>query len=163
MRLCHLRIWSDFQGYGFNLHAEKNKTGQYIGKVDESSPAEAAGLQEKDRILEVNGLSVVNDNHQAAVLKIKSIPNETKLLVVDPEADEYFREKGISLNGQVPFILHLVTPERKSSGRLFAMSDCESIGQCFGSTLQWAALSFLHGCRNGLLWHIKRSCFDKWH
>ncbi|KAK2144183.1 hypothetical protein LSH36_779g02005 [Paralvinella palmiformis] len=123
VRLCHLRIWSDFQGYGFNLHAEKNKTGQYIGKVDEGSPAEAAGLQEKDRILEVNGLSVVNDNHQAAVLKIKSIPNETKLLVVDPEADEYFREKGISLNGQVPFILHLVTPERKSSGDTNNLSE----------------------------------------
>ena len=113
LRLCHLRLWPDFQGYGFNLHAKKNQPGQYVGKVDAGSPAEAAGLREKDRILEVNGQSVVNDSHQAAVMKIKSIPNETKILVVDPEADEYFKERGISLNGQVPFILHLSTPERK--------------------------------------------------
>ena len=117
LRLCHLRIWPDFKGYGFNLHAEKNKTGQYIGKVDEGSPAEAAGLKENDHILEVNGESVVNESHQAAVMKIKSIPNETKLLVVDPEAEEYFKEKGISLNGHVPFILYLATPEHKSAGR----------------------------------------------
>lgn len=31
-RLCHLVKWPDFRDYGFNLHAEKNKLGQYIGK-----------------------------------------------------------------------------------------------------------------------------------
>ncbi len=24
-RLCHVKKWADFQGYGFNLHAEKGK------------------------------------------------------------------------------------------------------------------------------------------
>ena len=45
-RHCHVVKRPDFQGYGFNLHAEKAKPGQFIGKVDENSPAEAAGLQE---------------------------------------------------------------------------------------------------------------------
>ena len=48
-RLCHIRKVADFDGYGFNLHAEKNKPGQFVGKIDSGSPAEAAGLREGDR------------------------------------------------------------------------------------------------------------------
>lgn len=42
-------------GYGFNLHSERARPGQYIRAVDENSPAEHAGLQPKDRIVEVGG------------------------------------------------------------------------------------------------------------
>ena len=62
-RLCHLRKISAFNGYGFNLHAEKGKAGQFIGKVDEGSPAQMAGLREGDRIIEVNGTNIGNENH----------------------------------------------------------------------------------------------------
>ncbi|ESP04690.1 hypothetical protein LOTGIDRAFT_223723 [Lottia gigantea] len=86
-RLCHIRKWHDFQGYGFNLHAEKNKPGQYIGKVDDDSPAESAGLKENDRIIEVNGDNVEQEQHQNVIGKIKSGGEETKLLVVDPKTD----------------------------------------------------------------------------
>ena len=48
-RLCHIRKVADFDGYGFNLHAEKNKPGQFVGKIDPGSPAEIAGLKEGDR------------------------------------------------------------------------------------------------------------------
>ena len=58
LRLCCLRKWSDFHGYGFNLHAEKGKAGQFIGKVDANSPSDAGGLRENDRVIEVNGVSV---------------------------------------------------------------------------------------------------------
>ena len=51
-RLCHIVKWPDFDGYGFNLHAEKNRPGQFIGKVDPGSPAEMAGLREGDKIVE---------------------------------------------------------------------------------------------------------------
>ena len=30
-RLCHVKKWADFQGYGFNLHAEKGKVSSLIG------------------------------------------------------------------------------------------------------------------------------------
>lgn len=63
-RLCHLIKWPDFDGYGFNLHAEKSKSGQFVGKVDELSPAQAAGLREGDRIIEVNGVNIANENHR---------------------------------------------------------------------------------------------------
>lgn len=84
-RFCHIVKWEHFDGYGFNLHAEKGKPGQYIGKVDEGSPAEAAGLRQGDRILEVNGESIANKTHKQVVELIKTLPNETKLLVVDPD------------------------------------------------------------------------------
>ncbi|KAG5897401.1 hypothetical protein JTB14_013493 [Gonioctena quinquepunctata] len=86
-RLCHIQKLENFDGYGFNLHAEKGKPGQYIGKVDEGSPAEAAGLRQGDRILEVNGESIANKTHKQVVELIKSQTGETKLLVADPEDD----------------------------------------------------------------------------
>ena len=84
-RLCHVIKRDDFDGYGFNLHAEKGKPGQYIGKVDEGSPAEAAGLRQGDRILEVNGDPIGDKTHKQVVERIKALAGETKLLVVDPE------------------------------------------------------------------------------
>jgi len=84
-RLCHIKKVDNFDGYGFNLHAEKGKPGQYIGKVDEGSPAETAGLKQGDRILEVNGESIADKTHKQVVEIIKQNANETKLLVVDPE------------------------------------------------------------------------------
>jgi C-terminal processing protease CtpA/Prc len=67
----------DFNGYGFNLHAQKNRPGQFIGVVDAGSPAEVAGLKEGDRIIEVNGTNIANENHRQVVERIKAIPNET--------------------------------------------------------------------------------------
>jgi len=58
------------------LHAEKGKSAQFIGKIDPKSPAEAAGLKEGDRIMEVNGVSVVTETHGEVVKRIKSDPNE---------------------------------------------------------------------------------------
>lgn len=87
VRLCHVVKRADFDGYGFNLHAEKGRPGQYIGKVDEGSPAESAGLRQGDRIIEVNGINIGTETHKQVVERIKSVPNETKLLVIDPRAD----------------------------------------------------------------------------
>ena len=104
-RLCHLKKWAHFQGYGFNLHAERAKQGQHIGKVDVNSPAESAGLKEGDRIIEVNYVNISNENHQQVVKRIRNgltLPdgitvneNEVVLLVVDNEADEYYKKMNI--------------------------------------------------------------------
>lgn len=93
-RSCHIVKWEHFDGYGFNLHAEKGKPGQYIGKVDEGSPAEAAGLRQGDRILEVNGESIANKTHKQVVELIKTLPGETRLLVADPEDDVVITDTG---------------------------------------------------------------------
>lgn len=86
-RLCHVSKRADFDGYGFNLHAEKGRPGQYIGKVDENSPAESSGLRQGDRIIEVNGFNIGSETHKQVVERIKSVADLTKLLVIDPKAD----------------------------------------------------------------------------
>jgi hypothetical protein len=86
-RLCQVSKRPDFDGYGFNLHAEKGRPGQYIGKVDENSPAESSGLRQGDRIIEVNGMNIGAETHKQVVERIKSVPDHTKLLVIDPKAD----------------------------------------------------------------------------
>jgi hypothetical protein len=37
-RNCKVTKWPDFQGYGFNLHAERDRVGQFIGLIDDDSP-----------------------------------------------------------------------------------------------------------------------------
>lgn len=56
-RLCHLKKGPN--GYGFNLHSEKSRPGQFIRSVDPDSPASRAGLRPQDRLVEVTarGLS----------------------------------------------------------------------------------------------------------
>ena len=105
-RLCHLVKREDFNGYGFNLHAEKSKPGQYIGTVDQGSPAELAGLQEGDRIVEVNGINISQENHKQVVERIKSMSEETKLLVVDRETEELYKKFTIVVKGSLPTVLY---------------------------------------------------------
>ncbi|KAF7391367.1 hypothetical protein HZH66_009847 [Vespula vulgaris] len=111
-RLCHIVKWDDFDGYGFNLHAEKGKNGQYIGKVDEGSPSQAAGLKQGDRIIEVNEINIANETHKQVVERIKAFPNETKLLVLDQEADEHFRANNVVVKGTMANVKVIKTPER---------------------------------------------------
>jgi len=106
-RLCHVTKWANFEGYGFNLHAERNKPGQYIGKVDLDSPAKAAGLQEGDKIIEVNGVNINQENHKQVVQRIKSNPSETRLLVVDSATESYHKEKNVIITGKLPYIQYL--------------------------------------------------------
>ncbi|KAL1454987.1 hypothetical protein WDU94_009114 [Cyamophila willieti] len=115
VRLCHIIKWADFDGYGFNLHGEKGKTGQYIGKVDEGSPAEAAGLKEGDHIIEVNNENICTENHNQVVQRIKAVPDETKLLVVDSASEEYFKTNNITISHSLPDIAHLKTPVKNGN------------------------------------------------
>lgn len=109
-RLCHLVKWPDFDGYGFNLHAEKTKIGQFIGKVDDDSPAQLAGLREGDKIIEVNFVNISNENHRQVVERIKSITNETRLLVVDDMADKWYRDRKLVIRSSQPNVICYRTP-----------------------------------------------------
>lgn len=92
-------------GYGFNLHSEKTRPGQYVRAVDPDSPAERAGLLPKDRIIEVNGVNVEGRQHSQVVSLIRSGGEQTTLLVLDPEAELYFRRCGVTPTQQ-----HLTGP-----------------------------------------------------
>ena len=59
-RLCVIQRGAS--GYGFNLHSERARPGQYIRAVDEDSPAERAGLLPKDRIIQVTYRDIRESN-----------------------------------------------------------------------------------------------------
>ncbi|XP_037113429.1 Na(+)/H(+) exchange regulatory cofactor NHE-RF1 [Syngnathus acus] len=102
-RLCVIR--REANGYGFNLHSERARPGQYIRAVDEDSPAERAGLQPKDRIVQVNGVSVEGKTHSEVVAAIKAGGDVARLLVVDPETDAFFKKCRV-----IPTLDHLTGP-----------------------------------------------------
>ncbi|XP_066091210.1 Na(+)/H(+) exchange regulatory cofactor NHE-RF1 isoform X2 [Saccopteryx bilineata] len=104
-RLCIMKRGAN--GYGFNLHSDKSKPGQFIRSVDPDSPAEASGLQAQDRIVEVNGVCMEGKQHGDVVSAIKAGGDETQLLVVDKETDEFFKKCKVipsheHLNGPLP-------------------------------------------------------------
>ncbi|XP_067285196.1 Na(+)/H(+) exchange regulatory cofactor NHE-RF1a [Pseudorasbora parva] len=102
-RLCHMKKGAT--GYGFNLHTEKTKPGQYIRAVDEDSPAEKSGLRPQDKIVQVNGVPVHTMQHSEVVAAIKAGGDETRMLVVDPETDAFFMSCGV-----LPTEKHLTGP-----------------------------------------------------
>ncbi|KAM6963743.1 Na(+)/H(+) exchange regulatory cofactor NHE-RF1a [Tautogolabrus adspersus] len=102
-RLC--RMEKGLTGYGFNLHSEKSKPGQFIRAVDENSPAQRAGLRPKDKIVQVNGMSVIGMQHSEVVAAIKAGGDESSLLVVDAETEEYFQRCNV-----LPTEEHLTGP-----------------------------------------------------
>ncbi|XP_038675563.1 Na(+)/H(+) exchange regulatory cofactor NHE-RF2 [Scyliorhinus canicula] len=114
-RLCHM-IKGEC-GYGFHLHGEKGKSGQFIRKVEPGSPAEASGLSAGDRVLEVNGENVETETHNQVVQRIKALENETRLLVVDKETDEYLRNQ--RLTGTEDYGQSLSPDETKDNGEVW--------------------------------------------
>ncbi|NXS95677.1 NHRF1 protein, partial [Jacana jacana] len=102
-RLCCMKKGPN--GYGFNLHSDKTRPGQYVRAVDPNSPAEASGLAPQDRIIEVNGVCMEGKQHADVVAAIKAGGEETKLLVVDALTDEFFKKCKV-----VPSEEHLTGP-----------------------------------------------------
>ncbi|XP_023189098.1 Na(+)/H(+) exchange regulatory cofactor NHE-RF2 isoform X2 [Xiphophorus maculatus] len=93
-RLCFLIKGQ--RGYGFHLHGEKKKGGQFIRTVEPGSPADLAGLRPGDRLVEVNGENVEKESHHQVVNRICETPHRTRLLVVDRETDDFLRSQGLA-------------------------------------------------------------------
>ncbi|XP_042341292.1 Na(+)/H(+) exchange regulatory cofactor NHE-RF2-like [Plectropomus leopardus] len=93
-RLCFL-IKGE-RGYGFHLHGERNRGGQFIRKVEPGSSSDLGGLRPGDRVVEVNGENVENEKHHQVVDRIREVPHRTRLLVVDRDTDDYLRSRGLA-------------------------------------------------------------------
>lgn len=98
-RLCCLEKGPN--GYGFHLHGEKGKVGQFIRLVEPGSPAEKSGLLAGDRLVEVNGENVEKETHQQVVSRIRAAMNAVRLLVVDPDTDEHLKKLGVPIREEL--------------------------------------------------------------
>lgn len=92
-RLCILEKGAD--GYGFHLHGEKGKTGQFIRLVEPNSPAESAGMLAGDRLAFVNGENVEDESHQQVVARIRATMGALELIVVDAETLELLKKHNL--------------------------------------------------------------------
>ena len=112
-RLCHM-LKCPTTGYGFSLTSHPGRPGRYVGSVEEGSAAEAAGLVEGDRVVEVNGVNVNQENHKQVINRIKLVDHETKLLVVDKVCDQYHAERDIVLKSSLPYVVLLSSSSNTS-------------------------------------------------
>ena len=87
------------------------------------TPAEAGGLKVNDRIIEVNDANVVNESHAQIVERIKSVPNETRLLVLDPEADAYYEQRNILVTSAQSNVIYMKTPPRRPVSASYSSDD----------------------------------------
>ena len=87
------------------MHAERDKPGQFIGQIDDDSPAQRADLREGDRIVAVNNVNVEQKSHGEVIQLIKGGGDETKLFVVDKAADEYFKNNAITISSEMPNVV----------------------------------------------------------
>lgn len=92
-RLCTLEKGDN--GYGFHLHGEKGKTGQFIRLVEPDSPAETSGLCAGDRLVFVNGEDVENESHQQVVSRIRATVGRLDLVVVDPDTEQLLKKHNL--------------------------------------------------------------------
>jgi len=106
-RLCHIKKWPHFDGFGFTLQTDKKEAVQIIGKIDEGSPAEAAGLKNGDRIIEINGVNVTRENHTQVVERIRAGGEVTNLLVADNSCQEYHDDHDIVIRSSLMYIQYL--------------------------------------------------------
>ncbi|CAK6439820.1 unnamed protein product [Pipistrellus nathusii] len=101
-RLCRLVKGDD--GYGFHLNAIRGRPGPYVKEVQEGSPAQLAGLEDEDVIVEVNGVNVLDELYEKVVDRVQSSGNSVTLLVCGKKAYEYFQAK------KVPIVSSMADP-----------------------------------------------------
>ncbi|XP_069576635.1 Na(+)/H(+) exchange regulatory cofactor NHE-RF2 [Brachyistius frenatus] len=107
-RLCFLTKGE--RGYGFHLHGQRNKGGQFIRKVEPGSSAELAGLRAGDRVVEVNGENVEKETHHQVVNRICEVAHRSRMLVVDRETDDYLRSNGLACTEDLAVEMGTLSP-----------------------------------------------------
>ena len=55
----------------------------------------------------MNGVNVNLENHRQVVQRIKAVPGETRLLVVDPKSEAWHRDRHVLVKASLPYVIHL--------------------------------------------------------
>uniref|UniRef100_A0A8C7E5C1 PDZ domain containing 1 n=1 Tax=Naja naja TaxID=35670 RepID=A0A8C7E5C1_NAJNA len=87
-RLC--KLIKSPTGFGFRLNAISNIPGVFIKEVKKDGPANIAGLQDDDIVIEVNGTNVQNEEYEDVVSRIQNSGNTLTLLVCEEKAYQHY-------------------------------------------------------------------------
>ncbi|XP_001363529.2 Na(+)/H(+) exchange regulatory cofactor NHE-RF3 [Monodelphis domestica] len=98
-KLC--RLLKGQEGYGFHLNAIRDQPGSFIKEVQKGSPADLAGLEDDDYIIEVNGVNVMDEPYEGVVEKIQNSGKSVSLLVCGKKAYTYFQAKKIPISSSM--------------------------------------------------------------
>ncbi|KAL6099136.1 nherf4 [Pungitius sinensis] len=160
-RLCVLKQ-EEGGSYGFHLRVERGLQGHIIRNVVSGGVAGRSGLQDGDRLLEVNNCYVDDVSHPEVARKITLSGQQLCLLVLDGEQYEQALSRGHDLRSlsiahkaegcKPPRLCHITrdpasglgitfTPVEGEKGRfsvnLFPRGAAEQAGVCKGDQLVW--------------------------
>jgi len=105
IRHCHLYKRSHFDGYGFNLYKKTREELHIIGSLEPGSPGLDGGLRQDDVLIEVNGVNVEKIKHQDVVEKIRELPTQVSLLVIDKKTNSKRKKKFIKISSSDPNVV----------------------------------------------------------
>ncbi|XP_075054346.1 Na(+)/H(+) exchange regulatory cofactor NHE-RF3 [Mixophyes fleayi] len=88
-RLCYLV--KDKSSFGFSLKAQKGNRGIFLDTTPDGA-ASKAGIQQGDRIIEVNGKNVESNSYEETVKLVRESGDTAMFLVVDKETDDHFQK-----------------------------------------------------------------------
>ncbi|NWR77577.1 NHRF3 protein, partial [Centropus unirufus] len=94
-RLCYLV--KEEKGYGFSLKTTEGQKGLFIVELSSQGAAAKAGVQNNDRLIEINGKNVENDTHEEVVEKVKKSGNHVMFLLSNEETDSYYTSQKMVL------------------------------------------------------------------
>uniref|UniRef100_A0A8C0VDQ9 Na(+)/H(+) exchange regulatory cofactor NHE-RF3-like n=1 Tax=Cyanistes caeruleus TaxID=156563 RepID=A0A8C0VDQ9_CYACU len=94
--LCYLV--KEETGYGFSLKSTEGQKGLFIVELSSQGAAAKAGVQNNDRLIEINGKNVENDTHEEVVEKVKKSENHVMFLLSNEETDRYFTSQRMALS-----------------------------------------------------------------
>ncbi|XP_075552156.1 membrane associated guanylate kinase, WW and PDZ domain containing protein magi isoform X4 [Dermacentor variabilis] len=88
------------EGFGFVIISSVGKAGSTIGRIIENSPAERCGqLHVGDRILAVNGVSIL-DMHHGEIVNLIKVSGLSVVLTIGPPLDDTSSNASVSQRGE---------------------------------------------------------------
>uniref|UniRef100_A0A8V5FMB7 Uncharacterized protein n=1 Tax=Melopsittacus undulatus TaxID=13146 RepID=A0A8V5FMB7_MELUD len=88
-------------GFGFSLNMIKNKPGLFINEVKKHGPADTAGVENNDFLVEVNSVNVMNESYNKVVERIQDSGDRLTLLVCSKDAYKYFQDQNIPITASM--------------------------------------------------------------